>query len=123
MFDLLIAIRNLTRNRVRSILSLCAIVFGVVALLLSGGFIEWIFLDMRETTILSRLGHLQITKPGFLSSGTADPFAFLLSEDVKEMQIISAQPQVRSVTPRLSFAGMISRGEATISFLGEGVDP
>jgi putative ABC transport system permease protein len=123
LFYLLIAVRNLMRNCVRSAISLSAIAFGVFALLLSGGFIEWIFLDMRETTILSRLGHLQITKPGFLSSGTADPFAFLLSEDMKEMQIISAQPQVQSVTLRLSFAGMISSGEATISFLGEGVDP
>jgi putative ABC transport system permease protein len=123
MFDLIVAFRNLTRNRIRSVLSLCAIIFGVVALLLSGGFIEWIFLDMRETTIFSRLGHLQITRPGFLSGGTADPFAFMLPDEMKELRLISAQPQIRSITPRLSFAGMISRGEATLSFLGEGVDP
>jgi putative ABC transport system permease protein len=122
VLDLVIPIRNLTRNRVRSSVSLGAIVFGVVALLLSGGFIEWIFLDMRETTILSRLGHLQITRPGFLFGGAADPFAFLLSKDGKEMEIISAQPQVRLITSRLSFAGLISRGEATISFLAEGVE-
>lgn len=123
MFALIIALRNLTRDRVRSVVSLCAIAFGVIALLLSGGFIEWIFLDMRETTILSRLGHVQITKPGFLAGGTADPFAFLLPDDSSKMAIVSAQPQVRAVTPRLSVSGMISRGEATISFLGEGVDP
>lgn len=123
MFDLVIAIRSLTRNRVRSTLSLCAIIFGVVALVLSGGFIQWIFLDMRETTILSRLGHLQITRPGFLSGGAADPFAFLMTKVADEIDFVSGQPEVRLVTPRISFSGLISRGEATVSFLAEGVEP
>ena len=123
MLDLVIALRNLSRNRSRSGLSLCAILFGVVALLLSGGFIQWIFLDMRETTILSRLGHLQITKPGFLTGGAADPFAFLLSTDTKEIAFLSERTEVRMVTSRLKFAGLISHGEATISFLAEGVEP
>ena len=123
MFELAIALRNLTRNRVRSAISLSAIVFGVVALLLSGGFIEWIFHDMRETTILSRLGHLQITKTGFLSEGVADPFAFLLPDNTKDVEAISEVPEVRLITPRLSFAGLISHGQATVSFIGEGVEP
>jgi putative ABC transport system permease protein len=121
--SLQLASRNLLRNRVRSVISLSAIVFGIVALLLSGGFIEWIFFDMRETTIRSRLGHLQITRPGFLSRGAADPFAFLLPGNPQEFEIISTRPHIRLVTPRISFAGLISRGEATISFLAEGVEP
>lgn len=123
LFYLLIAVRNLMRNCVRSAISLSAIAFGVFALLLSGGFIEWIFQDMRETTILSRLGHIQITKPGFFSNGVADPFAFLLPENREAIEAILRIPEVRLVTPRLSFSGLISHGQATISFLGEGVDP
>jgi putative ABC transport system permease protein len=123
MADIVIALRNLMRNRVRSAVSLLAIVFGVVALLLSGGFIEWIFHDLRETTILSRLGHLQITRTGFFSEGVADPFAFVLPENAKQIDAIARVPEVRLVTPRLSFAGLISHGQTTISFLGEGVDP
>jgi putative ABC transport system permease protein len=30
---------------------------------------------------------------------------------------------VRTVAPRLAFSGMISRGDATVSFIGEGIDP
>lgn len=121
--DFTIAFRNLLRHQIRSLVASGAIAFGVVALLLSGGFIQWIFFDMRETTILSRLGHIQITRPGFLSEGTADPFAFLLPKEAKEGEIIAAQPGVRSIASRLSFAGLISRGEATVSFLADGVEP
>ena len=123
MFGFVIALRNLTRNPIRSTISLGSIIFGVVALLLSGGFIQWIFFDMRETTILSRLGHIQITRPGFLAGASADPFAFLLPKEANELEIIAAQPRVRAITSRLSFSGLISRGEATVSFLADGVEP
>lgn len=123
MFGFVIALRNLTRNPIRSTISLFSIIFGVTALLLSGGFIQWIFFDMRETTILSRLGHIQVTKPGFLAGGSADPFAFLLPAHAKETEMIAAQQGVRTIASRISFSGLISRGEATVSFLADGVEP
>jgi putative ABC transport system permease protein len=121
--DLALAFRNLFRHRVRSAIALSAIVFGVAALLQSGGFIEWIFLNLRETTIKSRLGHIQVTRPNYFTDGTADPFAFLLSGQAGELERIRATAGVQVVTPRLSFGGLLSHGDVTVSFLGEGVDP
>jgi putative ABC transport system permease protein len=123
MRDFALAFRNLFRHRVRSAIALSAIVFGVAALLQSGGFIDWIFVNLREATIQSRLGHIQVTRPGYFTDGTADPFAFLLAEHPPELEGISASPGVRIVTPRLSFGGLLSLGDTTVSFLGEGVDP
>ncbi|HWP60811.1 MAG TPA: FtsX-like permease family protein [Candidatus Acidoferrales bacterium] len=123
MLDLLFACRNLTRHRVRSAISLTAIAFGVVALLLSGGFIEWIFFAMRRDTIHSLLGHIQIVRTGFFAAGAADPFAFLLPETAEVLSAVQSASSVRMITPRLSFSGILSRGESTVSFLGQGVDP
>ena len=39
---------------------------------------------MRESTIQSRLGHIQVTRPGYFQTGSADPFAFLLPEELLE---------------------------------------
>jgi putative ABC transport system permease protein len=121
--DLSLAFRNLFRHRVRSVVALSSIVFGVAALLLSGGFIEWIFVNLREATIQSRLGHIQVTRPGYFAGGAADPFAYLLPPTSPELDRIARNPSVRVVAPRLSFGGLLSHGETTVSFLGEGVDP
>jgi len=69
------------------------------------------------------LGHIQITRPGFFDRGFAEPFNFLLPENDSLVEYVRHLPDVDVVTPRLDFSGLISRGEHTISFLGEGVIP
>ncbi|WP_324544729.1 ABC transporter permease, partial [Nitrosomonas europaea] len=120
--------RNLIRHKRRSSLAIGAVVFGITALILAGGFIEWTFQDFRETTIHSQLGHLQIVKPGYIKVGKADPYHFLLSDDLKPSLLENSTLQsnshsIKTIVPRLSFSGLISHGDATLSFIGEGVDP
>lgn len=118
-----LACRNLARHRRRTAVCIAAIGFGVVALVLAGGFAEWMIWMERESTIHSRLGHLQIVKRGYYEHGVADPHAYLFSEQLIDMQRITALPHIRTVTPRLAFSGLVSRGDTTVSFLGEGVVP
>jgi putative ABC transport system permease protein len=123
MLHFALAIRNLFRHKTRSLVSLGAIVFGEVALLLSGGFIDWNLYGMRTATIYSLLGHIQIARPKYFSQGVADPFAFLLPDDSKWIGTLGSVSGVEMIMPRLTFAGLLSRGETTVSFVGEGVDP
>jgi putative ABC transport system permease protein len=118
-----LAARNLSRHRGRSAIALSAVVFGVIALLLAGGFLEWIYWGMREGAIHSRLGHIQVTRPNYFAAGSADPFAFLLPDELNVGQLASDLPEIKVATPRLSFSGLISHDDVTIGFLGEGVDP
>ena len=121
--DLSLALRNVLRQKRRSATAVSAVAFGVIALLLAGGFIEWIYWAMREDTIHSHLGHIQIVRPGYLDSGIADPFRYLLPENTSERTALEDLPHVNAVAPRLGFSGLISRDDSTISFLGDGVDP
>jgi putative ABC transport system permease protein len=126
MIDLLefrLARRNLLRQPRRTAIALSSILFGVLALLLSCGFIEWIFWAMRDATIHSRLGHIQIATAGFFSGSNDDPSSFILPIETSELAQIATIPQVRVVTPRLAFSGLASSGESTVSYIGEGVDP
>ena len=122
-YDWTIAFRNVLRQRRRTAIALSAIGFGVVALILAGGFIESIYFEMREATIRSLLGHIQVTRAGYREAGTADPFAYLLPTRSDALAAIERTPGVQLVAPRLSFSGLISRGESTISFIADGVDP
>lgn len=67
------ALRNLARQKARTAMTLASIMFGVIGLILSGGFIEDIFVQLREVTIHSRLGHLQINAKGYREHWTGNP--------------------------------------------------
>lgn len=116
-------LRSLWRQPRRTSIMLSGIGVGIIALLLAGGFIEWIFWAMRESTILFRLGHIQIVRPGYLDRGAADPYGFLLPRSVDELDVLAKLPHVKVVAPRLSFNGLLSHGDTTIGVIGEGIDP
>jgi putative ABC transport system permease protein len=123
MADWLIAARNLLRNRRRALVALLTIAIGVICLVLADGFIQWIFWAMREGTIQSQLGHVQVMRPGYLHAGAANPYAYVLPEHLAQRQVIESTPGVKLVAPRLMVTGLISHGETTVSFIADGVDP
>lgn len=121
--DLKFALLSSFREPRRTLVALATIVFGVAGLVLAGGFIEWNLWFGRESTIRSQLGHIRIVRPGYLEDGQADPFRYLLPPEGQEMALVEQTAGVETVAPRLAFAGLISHGDATLSFIGEGVDP
>ena len=121
--DLRLATRNLRRNTQRTLVATLTVAFGIVAFLLAGGFIAWIFAQMREDTIHSQLGHIQIVRPGYFEKGIADPYAFLLPEQSAEQGAVQKIDGFGSLAPRLSFSGLVSHEDTSIAFVGEGIDP
>lgn len=59
---------------------------------------------------------------GYRQSGLADPFSYLLPQQSPELTLLESAPEVKAVAPRLNFGGLVSHGDATLSFIGEGVD-
>ncbi len=118
-----IAIKNIVRQRRRSLVALVAVVCGIASLIVAGGFIEWNLSFGRESTIHSQLGHIRVFKPGYLDAGAANPFAYLLRDNPEQLRFLESQPHVKALAPRLSINGLISHGDSTISFIGEGVSP
>ena len=121
--NLKLAIRDVTRNHTRTLISLSAIMFGVIALLLAGGFIEWIFWAIREAAIQTGAGHIQISRPAFRDAGFAEPSRFLLRDANRELAIVRSAPHVEVVGERLLLSGLVSSGETTLAFTGDAVDP
>lgn len=123
MSDLMIAARNLARDRRRAVVALLTVTVGAISLILADGFIQWVFWGMREATIQSQLGHIQVMRPGYLGAGAANPYAFELPEDSQQRREIESTPGVKLVAPRLALTGLISHGETTVAFVAHGVDP
>lgn len=123
LLDLWLAMRSVLRQGRRTMIAIAAVSFGVVAMILAAGFIEWLMDGMRESTIKSQLGHIQIVRPGYVERGTADPFGFLIEGEDAARAVVEASSGVQVVAPRLSFNGLASNGENTFAFLGQGVSP
>lgn len=117
-----IILRNLLRQRRRALIAILSVAFGVAALAIANGYIQWMFVDFREATIESQYAHVQVTRPGYHDHGRADPMRYLLPEDDRAAPLAELA-QLRAWGPRLHFTGLLSRGETTLSFVGEGFDP
>jgi len=70
MTTALLALHNIFRNKRRT-----AIVFSISAamsaMILFGGFINYTFEGLRESTIRTQLGHLQIAQRGYFEQGAS----------------------------------------------------
>lgn len=118
------ALRNLFRHKSRTALSLAAVIFGVVSVILSGGFIEDVFVQLKENTIHSRLGHMQVYAADYYELGRREPFAHMISEPDEVGARIATLPHVSAVMQRLQFSGLLNngrRGEAPV--MAEGIEP
>ena len=118
-----LALRNVFRHKLRTGMTMAAIVFGVVGLILSGGFVQDVYYQLGEALIHSQSGHLQILRTGFHAQGTRSPEKFLIDQPDSVKQTLLTQPQVDDVMERINFSGLISNGRSDWPIVGEGVEP
>ena len=121
-----LALRGLTRNRRRSLVTLLAIGFGFAAIALFAGYTHNVYSGLSRNSIYNALlGHLTINKTGMRKEGKLDPERYLLTaKEVDSItQLLKDEPQVELVTPRLAFSGLVSNGRASTIFIAEGMEP
>lgn len=118
-----LALRNIFRHRGRTAMTLASVVFGVVALILAGGFIEDTIVETGEATIRSNTGHVQVTRIGYRDFGSQQPERYLIEDVASLRRTMQAVPGVDDVMFRLAFSGLLGNGRTDWSIVGEGVEP
>src|SRR5919108_5174114 len=118
-----LALRNVFRNRRRSIITLGAMAFGAAAIIVFGGFVNSIYWGVRESTIRSQIGHIQLYRKGFSDRGNIAPYDYLIDDYARLRAELLNIEHVKTVTARLGFSGLVSTGDTTTSFVGLGVQP
>lgn len=117
------ALRNIFRQRLRSAATLAAITLGVAGLILAGGFVQDIFVQLGEALIHSQSGHLQIARQGFRDGRTRAPEHYLIENPDELKKELLTQRGIQMVLARLEFAGMINNGKRDLGIIGQGVEP
>lgn len=118
-----LALRNIFRHRARSAATLVAIAVGVAGLILAGGFVEDIFVQLGEAIIHSQTGHLQLTRQGFREGKARAPEAYLIDEPERVKDALKSQPGVENVFARLTLSGVLNNGKRDLGIIGEGIEP
>jgi len=120
---LLLAFRNVFRNRRRTMMTLLMVGGGVAGLLLAGGYFAFMTRGLREDTIRNGLGHIQI----FTAEHFRRDEVHVLDTGIDNWREIAANVStgghVRGVAPRIEFYGMVSNGSKSSVFMGSAVDP
>lgn len=118
-----LAIRNLLRHRTRTAATLAAIGLGVASLILAGGFVKDIFIQLGEATIHSQTGHIQLAKQGFWAMRTRSPETHMIDNPDEIKSRIAKHPGVEQVVARVNFSGMLNNGKRDLGIVGDGIEP
>lgn len=119
----LLSLRNIFRNTRRTTITVLSIVIGFCALSSFGGFINFTFEGLRETTIRTQLGHVQIYAEGYWEKRIADPESVLIAKPQEVEALLADLPGISVITHRLSFSGLASVGNATVNVSVIGIVP
>lgn len=117
---IMIAWRNLWRNKRRSLVVITSIALGIFAMIFSIAFMNGIMTQMVENTISTSLGHVAIHRKGFQDSLKLE-YNFHPSEKI--LTAISRAPHVKSYAPRIKIPGMLRSAEASRGVMIVGIDP
>lgn len=118
MKTLSLALRNLLRNRRRSLTTLLSMAIGLVAILLFGGYKSNVIYGI-ETGVVQQSGHLQIQHKGYFAEGGDNPTAYgidgytRLIAAIKKDAILA--PMLSTVTPSLQLGGLAGNFAAGVS--------
>jgi putative ABC transport system permease protein len=115
--------RNVARNRRRSLLTGGVVVFGFASFALAGGFMAQSLEGLRDGTIRSGTGHIQIADPAAFAPGADGSLEHPLRQAADVETLLRSDFDVAEVLPRLEFSGLLTNGSRSVPFLGVGLDP
>ena len=124
-----LSFRNILRNKRRSFITLMAIAFALTGNILLGNYFLDLFYGLRESTIRSQTGHLQILKEGFITYGASAPGEYLIEDRDDILQALEDHEELSQltdiVTSEIRFNGILTTiaSEKSINYLARGIEP
>jgi putative ABC transport system permease protein len=125
MFLLLkLAFRNLTRNRVRTLLNLIMVLGAFVSIILFKGFANSQLRMIENAVTRGPEGHIQIAKISAWNGDTPRHAEDSYIENYQELETrLKALPQVEETSGRAQAYVLLSNGDHSVGALAVGIDP
>ncbi len=105
-----LAMRNVFRAKARSAITIGALFFGVTMSLLLSAFVMGVGESLVAEAIESRVGAIQVHRTGYFEKRDRQPLALNLTQDPAVEAKLRAIPNVKGLTPRITFNGLLTNG-------------
>jgi len=122
MKTLMLALRNVQRNRRRSLITLLIAIVGTAAVTIGGGFALYTYDSLREQAARDS-GHVIVAAPGYFDHDEDRPMQYGLADVESLRRRLLLDDRVRAVLPKVQISGLISNGDKSAVVIGTGVDP
>lgn len=121
------ALRNLKRNKRRTILAVSSIALSVMLITFMGGFMAGVLENMVKNLTKNETGHVRIVAKGFEERARFMPVDELIMEPKAIMAAIEAIPELQGkllvTSERILFGTLLSNGPNTKAVMGFAGDP
>ena len=117
------ALKNVFRNKKRTLITLAAVFFGVFLSVLANGLnkgLEWQIGDLYIKTDTSAL---KIVNESYQIDDLTNPIDYPINKYEPITKVLAGNPDVKAFSPRISFHGSLTNGVNEIRAIGLGVDP
>ena len=121
----LLALKNVSRNLRRSLLTIMVTAIGITFLFNIRGFLNGLQKEIKESNTKAEIGDLQVTRIGFRNALPSKSYDYLFQSTEEIKHLILDTPHVTGVTERLFFGGIINhqKSQTTTPFMAIGIDP
>jgi putative ABC transport system permease protein len=124
MKTVIMAMRNLLRQKRRTLVTLSALIIGLCGVVVFQGYIASLMRSFRDSTIRAGIGHLQIAaSPGYFADGEFNPSPYPLKDADALLSRLSGSPDVLAAFPSTGFTSIAGKGEKSVTLLVKGYPP
>ena len=99
-----LALKNISRNKRRTVITLAVITVGVSMLLLALGYVEFIRWGLAESTIHTQTGHFQLMWASSLEKEEEKILQWGIRDWKKLTESLEKLETVKVAVPRISFS-------------------
>ena len=122
MFKILrLALRNVKRNKRRSIITLIMISFGMVVTIFISGFLNSMSGSLVDSLIEGSTGEIQVMARGYKKQDISANLDYTITSLDNFKKDLKQEESITGLTSKVSVEGLISNGEKSISCFGTAV--
>lgn len=117
------AVKNVFRNRKRTIITVLAVFWGVLLSIVANGINKGMEWQMGNLFIKTDSSSLKIVNRDYNLEDLENPLDYPIKESGRVLPALKDIPNVKAYSPRITFHGSLSNGSDEIRAVGLGVDP
>jgi len=119
----LVGMRNIARNRRRSVLNATGLSLGVAVMIIGLGWVRGYHTTIYGGIKSLETGDIEVLRGGYLGQERRLPLDLSIQDSASVARTVLADRSVASVAERIDFGATVGTARGSVRVLGRGIDP